>query len=62
MNKFQKINDEKFSKDFIKINGFSFKRGNSSKRERERERDRDRERKITHFKNSQTIGRRAPII
>ena len=29
INKFQKINDEKFSKDFIKINGFSFWRGNS---------------------------------
>ena len=27
MNKFQKINDEKFSKDFIKINGFSFLKG-----------------------------------
>ena len=24
MNKFQKINDENFLKDFIKINGFSF--------------------------------------
>ena len=29
MNKFQKINDENFLKDFIKINGFSFWRGNS---------------------------------
>ena len=27
MNKFQKINDEKFSKDFIKINVFSFLKG-----------------------------------
>ena len=27
MNKFQNINDEKFSKDFIKINGFSFLKG-----------------------------------
>ena len=29
MKKFQKINDENFLKDFIKINGFSFRRGNS---------------------------------
>ena len=36
MKKFQKINDENFLKDFIKINGFSFKRGNSSKKKKKK--------------------------
>ena len=49
LNKFQKINDEKFSKDFKKINGFSFWRESSIQKEEEEEEEE------SHTQNDGTI-------